>query len=274
MTTAKEISDEFEVGRALGQIAEAQARRGDTAGAVATASRMKDTDGWYKVSAYEKIARAQAKTGDAVGARKSLEAAKAVAASEPNESNKASHLHAVASTQAEVGEISDAKATTAQISDKYEQSHAYTGIAAEQAKAGDRAGAHQTIELAKTSAAQLTDGNTKGDAYRSVAREQAIAGEIDAVRETAAKINDKMDQHYAYYDIVLAQLEAKGCLIPVRPIARPGQRTPNAYTGAFFRAVRQHERQSAQRHGAGGNPQVCADLRPLGAIRRERLTGC
>jgi hypothetical protein len=209
MTTAKEISDQFEAGRALGQIAEAQAKRGDTAGAAATASRMKDTDGWYKVSAYEKIAGAQAKAGDAVGARKSLEAAKVVAASAPRESDKAAHLHSVAENQAEVGDMSGAKATAAQISDKYEQSLAYSGIATKQAKAGDRAGARQTFELAKTSGAQVTEKGIIGDAFRSVARGQAVAGEIDAARETAAKIKDEGDHLRAYYDIVDAQLRAR-----------------------------------------------------------------
>jgi hypothetical protein len=216
--TATEISDRFAAARAFSEIAQEQAQKGDTAGAVATASRLKDVDGWCKVSAYEKIAKAQAKAGDAVGARKSLEIAKTATELARNESDKASHLQSVAATQAEIGDIAGAMATIGQISDKFIQSHSYTGLAKLQAKAGDKAGARQTFAIAKASAAQIAEKHLIGDACRAVAWGQASVGDIDAARDTAAKISDKGARNLAYYQIVDTQLKA-GDIVGVKATA-------------------------------------------------------
>jgi len=208
-------------------IARYEAKVGDVAGAGQTVRTLTAVvaavaDPTRKASLYWSLADVQLKTGDLRGARQSLDVAKAANLTEGNSWVRGD----IARLYAKIGDLGQAKALAATIEHHGRRARAYTLIAEVQRKAGDVAGATQTLGLAKALAAATADAKEKAWMYADIARWQALCGNAAGARETVQvalaavpAVADAKQRGEAYGGIALAQADA-GDLDGVRATMR------------------------------------------------------
>ncbi|MCQ4574430.1 MAG: tetratricopeptide repeat protein, partial [Candidatus Brocadiales bacterium] len=165
-----------------------QLNEGDIAGARADAARI--TGSFEKAWAYQRIARAQAQAGDTAGARETLELARKSAEKVEDSFAKALVYGELDKAELDVNDPAGAqqrrqeetrrqamqmylageKENISRIENDAERAWAYQSIARAQAKAGDTAGARESLELAKKSAEKVEDSFVKALTYRELGR--------------------------------------------------------------------------------------------------------
>ncbi len=227
-TVASEIaSDAWQRHWQYWEIAMYEAKAGDVAGAgqtvqtlVAMAAGIGKLD--TRANLYRSIAHVRLQIGDVNGARQSLDAAKTANLADGNSWTRGD----IARLYAKIGELGHAKAIAATIDRAGRMARAYTLIAEVQRKAGDVAGATQTLGLAKALAAATADAREKTWMYADIARWQALCGNAPGALETiqtaliaAPAITDAKQRGEAYGGIALAQADA-GDLDGVRATMR------------------------------------------------------
>jgi hypothetical protein len=148
----------------LAEIAAAQARAHDPAGAKATAAEaLRQVPGsnfpLLEASSYCRIAAAQAAAGDAGGAKESFALSRAaadklLADDQYDALRKWAAMRAIAAAQAEAGELESAQATADAIGDDEAQAHACFAIAAVRARRGELDELRRWIDSLKSPMAQ------------------------------------------------------------------------------------------------------------------------
>ena len=205
------------------------------------------SDAKEKTSAYCQIADAQARVADAAGARQSVDEAKEVVKQISDGSDQANAYCQIAKAQVKVGDIAGAKATAEQISDERGRGRRLTVRSpVAQAKAGDMKGAYDSLKKSiapatstfyddiassaddmayiqaaagdakaanrakaiKTGAAEIAAKHEKSSAYCDIAFAQAEAGDIPGAKATVEQISEERDKALAYRDIASAQAKA------------------------------------------------------------------
>jgi len=195
-----------------------QIHAGDIAGARQTVELLKNlaagaTDPQQKTNALVELARLQTKMGDAAGARQSVDAAKAAASGASGFSRAY-----VARALARLGDVAGAKALADTIGGSeqrdFERMYAYSQIAVVQFKAGNVAGANQTVAAAKAIAAM--NPKEKASNYATLAHWLTFEGgdkvALAAVRQTvgealaaAATLGDPDKRAGVYSTVSMAQ---------------------------------------------------------------------
>jgi hypothetical protein len=236
------IPDPFEKNLALNNVAEAQVKSEDLAGALRTGSSIQDEYVRFRDPLLRDIAIAEVKAGDLAGALKSAglissesdaknDAYNAIAGAQVHAEDiesahktadlmrpgiyKASLLQDIAELEAKAGSTSHALETAESIQDgDYEsvyKSKALSAIAEVQAKAGDTAGAKDTLRLARRAADRSTDHrgglNTTSLEHIAIAQARAL-GDIAGAQQTADLIASASDKSYALKEIAEAQAKA------------------------------------------------------------------
>ncbi len=163
------VQDEVWKAAILKDIAVAQAKAGNVAGALKTAGRIPDVTAApdqprLKLSAMEGIAVAQVKAGDTQGAFQT-------AAIIQNNSEKALILRGITEAQARVGDLRGALQTADSIQDDLRKADALTGIAMAQLKSGDLRGSLLTTLI-------IQRGPRSALILRSVAKGYARSGAV------------------------------------------------------------------------------------------------
>jgi hypothetical protein len=196
-------------------LAGAQAQTGDVAGAKATVGKIHD--GWGKAAAYARIAAAQLQDKDVAGARQTVASAK----SEVENAKSTFYLNLapiygdIIQVWAATGDIAGATAFVTQIPKGAElaKTMCYRSIAEAQAKAGDVAGAYQTIELARTMVAGIRGQPDKifpdfniQEAYAEIAKIQVKAGDVPGAKATLGRLQDVVGKNTAGQSKSVAQL--------------------------------------------------------------------
>ncbi|MGA3066115.1 MAG: hypothetical protein ABSF29_04625 [Tepidisphaeraceae bacterium] len=221
-------TDGIDRDRANAAIAQALATAGDIPSAKTLAADLGAPE--EQSLAFAAIAQAQIKSGDIPAARLSILAAKAAAANVPQylsstcycaiasaevkandldgatslEKTGAAHItEAIAIAQAEMGDLTSARATLAQVSDTYEQVCVQASIAEAQIKSGDPASALQTLDAAKFAAATLTD--SLPDAAARIAAAETKAGDTATAAQWAKSQQDPFVEVTALISIARAQ---------------------------------------------------------------------
>ena len=215
LRATKKIDDASDRASALSDIAAAQAKAGDNAGArvtLAEALQTADKIDWasQRADALHDIAAAQAKAGDIAEA---LQTAEKIG----DASWRASVLRDIAAAQAKVGDIAEALQTAEKIGDASWRASALRDIAAAQAKAGDKAGASVTLAKARRAAEKIDEAKID-EAFSIASIMRHIApkyGNSAAARVTLAEalqIEEKIDRAFwradSLRDIAAAQAEA------------------------------------------------------------------
>lgn len=224
------------------EIAQVQAEAGDEAGAKATLARLqdmvrKDTAGQSKAIAdlaqdsvfasqvfvCLEIAASQAKAGNIAEARRNIEAAKAAAKISDQNSATYSYL-AISQSLRDIGDVDAARKTinlakaavekfdhkTTSEDRNHRKIWGYCSIMAAQAKAGDDAGAGETLETMRSLISKFSPeySGFKSWAYRAIAEAQAATGNIAGAKAAATQIQSESDKERAYRGIVELQAEA------------------------------------------------------------------
>ncbi len=200
--TAKQISDTSSLfsrrNYSLSDIAETQAKTGDTDGALQTARLIEDAPD--RARALSGIAETQAKTGDTDGA---LQTARLI----EDAPDRARALSGIAETQAKAGDPGGALQTAKLIEWAYYRAEALSEIGKVQAKAGDGAAAETTLALAIQSAGEVRKRRTRGRSLSNIADAQTTAGNIDGALQTAKLIDDATYRAEALARIAATQAE-------------------------------------------------------------------
>ncbi len=196
-------------------IAQIQAWTGDLPAANATVAKIQD--GWSKAEAYGRIAVVQLEKKDVAAARQTLTLAENEL--DNAKSNYYSNLETIyshiASVWAETGDMTGAKAFVAKTHDnaKFAKTMSYQCIAEAQAKAGDVAGAYQTVELAKTIVAEIHEASDRifpdlniRETYTNIAEIQAKAGDVAGAKTTLARLQDVVQRSTADQSEAIANL--------------------------------------------------------------------
>jgi len=178
------------------EIAEALAARGQIAEAWDIAGSIPAR--WDRAEAYAQIAVARADAGGIDTARQALDQAVWCASEEPDWRERSFAANDIAIAYAKLGDIAEAKHILSRLQSQpddrsYWVDTTLSAIAQAQAKAGDDAGARQTVSTIK-------DPISKGIAIRSVVRIQARAGRLNAALRTAGADDDRF-RHSGYADI-------------------------------------------------------------------------
>ena len=183
--TAKQISGASSLfshrNYSLSDIAETQAKAGDTDGALQTARLIDDAPD--RARALSRIAETQAKAGDTDGA---LQTARLI----DDVLDRARALSRIAETQAKAGDADGALQTAKLIEWAYYRAEALSEISKVQAKAGDGAAAETTLALAIQTAGQVRNDEIRGSSLSNIADAQAKAGNIDGALQTAKQIDN------------------------------------------------------------------------------------
>ena len=183
--TAKQISDASSLishrNYSLSDIAETQAKAGDTDGALQTAKLIDDASD--RARALSRIAETQAKAGDPDGA---LQTARLI----NDVFGRARALSRIAETQAKAGDADGALQTAKLIEWAYYRADTLSEISKVQAKAGDGAAAKTTLALAIQSAGQVRAEGNRGTSLSNIADAQAKAGNVDGALQTAKQIDN------------------------------------------------------------------------------------
>ena len=223
-------------------IAVAQAKVGDTYGALETAGNMKND--WEREAALPAVAKALAKAGDFQGA---LTAARRL--SSDSDWGSASALRNVVKALAKAGDtdgaarsIAEALRTARGISYSGVRARALSHIAEAQVKAGDTGGAARSIAEALRAAQRYRDDVDDDDEFlpqmlRDLAKAQAKVGDIHGALGTARSIDSTVSVYgaYALRDIAEAQAKAgdiHGALGTARSIRGLGHAN-SAYTSTL-----------------------------------------
>ena len=200
--TAKQISDASSLfsrrNYSLSDIAETQAKAGDTDGALQTARLIDDAPD--RARALSGIAETQAKAGDADEA---LQTARLI----DDALDRARALSGIAETQAKAGDADGALQTARLIEWAYYRAEALSEISKVQAKAGDGASAETTLALAIQSAGQVRAEGNRGTSLSNIADAQARAGNIDGALQTAKQIDNATLRAEALTRIAATQAE-------------------------------------------------------------------
>jgi tetratricopeptide (TPR) repeat protein len=184
-------------------VAECAAQLGDAQGADAVLDGLDDLN--QRSTALARISAAQARRDDLQGARATLARIK---------DDKLWGLRAIAVAEARLGNFKAAKATTDEISERSEKAGALTGIASEQLRAGDRAGAMRALEdalqIARALPLVIGDKRQPSDhqpsALAAIAGVQAEAGDIEEARKTAQAIHKAPWLDVAWTNVAIAQV--------------------------------------------------------------------
>jgi hypothetical protein len=239
-TSAKIIPDGT-IRTAYAAIAQIQAETGDAAGAKATLTRLQEvvrkdaagqsqevanlaSDSVFSAQLFVclEIAANEAKAGKSLEARRNIAAARAAAAQMNSQDLKVYGCLAIGEKQRDIGDLPGMRETMAtagtaaarirfkgvnEDSNNINKVWAYCAIMTAQAKAGDAAGAHKTLQMILAIIPAFTPGHSgyKSWAYCAIARSQAASGNIAEAKATAAQIQSEDDKARAYCDIVVAQ---------------------------------------------------------------------
>jgi hypothetical protein len=139
-----ELSVTRVVGDAWAWIAAAQAKSGGTREASRTVTRIRDQ--YSRAYAHLRIAAARAATGDRVEARQNLAEAGALVGRAIYQEDSEAICVGIAQISAQLGDMAQAKATADCLRSPRSQARAYDTIVDAQIKAGDLAGARQTVK--------------------------------------------------------------------------------------------------------------------------------
>jgi len=198
---------EFKKGQTLMFIAKAQAEAGDVAAAIATATSITTRGTNSKDWALAHIASAQAKAGDVKGAMDTVDLIP--------DSGRAFALMLVSARQVEARDLNGASKTTEliQASGTTFKTEALATLAIAQAKAGDRAAAQKSIQLALESAKALEDRNPDLDTSRKahaltfVARAHAETGDLTSALEIAETLKGSYKHDQVMASVALVKLK-------------------------------------------------------------------
>ena len=174
-------------------VAEAQARLGDTSGAKATAAGIEGKSNARQNSAYTKIAAVQAELGDFFDA-------KATAERIAEASYRDQAYGHIWRSQIEAGDLAGAKETAARIG-KGSVWSMYWQLAIAQAKARDVAGAKESL-------ARMDQKSDKSGAYVEIVRAQAKAGDFAGAKEVLSAITRDDYRMQAYWALAEGQVKA------------------------------------------------------------------
>jgi Tfp pilus assembly protein PilF len=169
-----------------------------------------------EVRALNNIAEAQAKAGDTAGARKTFESALQTAEPIQDARTKGFLQGLIARAQARAGDIAGAKKSVAFINYREDvKSKVQSFIAEAQAESGDIAGAKETLVVALKIANSIQDAYEKPDVLEEVVKVQAKLGDIPGAKETLAaglkalrSIEGRQNIGMLNFDIAKAQLKA------------------------------------------------------------------
>jgi hypothetical protein len=180
--------------RSYAAIARAQAAQGNIAAAAKTAGNLEDSS--EQALTYIAVAEAQVKAGDSSAARSTLEQARAaadqvpgylshsvygaIARAEVKAENQAaaddlrkidpSYIASqIAIAQAQMGDVSTARATAGEVTDQFDQVNADSSIAEALAKSDDLPGAAQALNAAREALSTITDTTIAADACGRIA---------------------------------------------------------------------------------------------------------
>lgn len=161
--------------------------------------------------ALSEIAIAQAKAGDLAGAQHIFEQAKQTAAGMIEGIVAESiALGEIAVAQTKAGDLAGAQLTAAGMTNDEWKSRPFSAIAATQAKAGDLMGAKQTFEQAKQTVAGMdSDDAFKWEVVTDIAVAQVNAGDLAGAQQTVALISISRGREFANLTtIATAQVNA------------------------------------------------------------------
>lgn len=213
LETAARIEDNRLKALALSEVAVAQARAGNFAGAVSTAKLIDVFPPPSALLAFDRIARLQFRAGDRASARQTLHEATAwivlkTKESQPRDSYRSSavsSLASIASTQSRMGDARGAAETREQIGKFLEEMQnpdaresALASMVRALAAAGDFVFARETAE-------QMKPGHHRDRALASIATEEARAGNLPAARETLETMEAPSEIAHARTSIGLIQ---------------------------------------------------------------------
>jgi hypothetical protein len=175
LQTVDLLSSAKDKGRALKNIACAQADGGDFQGAVTNAGVIQDT--YFRTSTLFHIGRLQAKAGDFSGALQTVQMMQT-----PDDKN--SLRSTIAQAQADGGKTADALQTTESIEEPLAKGSALLDIANAQVKRRNVAGAKQTLALALKAAPLVADVSNRASLRNQIADLQVTTGDIAGAKQT------------------------------------------------------------------------------------------
>ncbi len=189
MTVLSDVTDDSNRTPVLITTATQQARAGDAAAALATADTIEAVR--YRAVVLGRIAVAQAEKGDVAAADTTLKTALAAIEKIKFPFARSYAISRVALSMAGIGKMPNAKAKSAalfreavemaeRIDDDRLRAHTLWNIAAEQARAGDEAGAKLSRGSASAATAEIKSSLTQVWMFSEIATEHAQAGETDA----------------------------------------------------------------------------------------------
>ncbi|MBI2977475.1 MAG: hypothetical protein HYY38_01275, partial [Rhodospirillales bacterium] len=189
MTVLSDVTDESNRTPVLITTATQQARAGDAAAALATADTIEAVR--YRAVVLGRIAVAQAEKGDVDAADGTLKMALAAIDKIKFPFARSYALSRVALSMAGIGKLPKAKSKSSalfneavdmadRIDDNRLRAPALWSIAAEQARAGDEAGAKFSRERAEQATAEIKSTLTQVWMFSEIATEHAVVGENDA----------------------------------------------------------------------------------------------
>ena len=223
------VTNNYERGEALQEIASAEAKAGDVPTSLKTAAGIRENN-FSKDHALHDIAAAQADSGD-------VSAAVKTALSIEEQSWKAHAFYEIAGSQVRHGDLGAARRTVYAVQDVEVQPIGLAGIAEAQAQTGDVTGALRTtgemlngswedIALNRIAVAQVKAGDLPGalstalripvmdkgqfgDAMTYIATSQAKAGDVQAALQTIERIEaDRWMQPAAFAHVAAMQVLA------------------------------------------------------------------
>lgn len=201
--TLKSINDNFYMALALGDIAVAEVRAGQTARANALAARAKRAN---RAQVFGRIALARVEMGDMQGANEALTRI-------DDELHRAVVQGRMAASRAAAGDSDGARqlfaaatATAANVSNKPQRKLlTLAQLARMQAADGAYAVANETLLGARLEAERLDPGEQREETLDYIARGQARCGDIEGALETAARMNDRIARALLVRDVVTLQ---------------------------------------------------------------------
>jgi tetratricopeptide (TPR) repeat protein len=186
-------------GDALRQVSVSLADSGDTKGAVAAAEKIAG-DLPSRYLALSAIASARAKAGDRDGAAKLVPKVRALADRAPAE-RQAFALTALAEAEAAAGMTDAAIKTALKIEDGPASCEALHHVAVTQAERGE-------VREARRTAAAITDAYFQDGAYKEIVAALIRAKDLPAAEKAAAAIGHPLGHCYALMDVAKAQAAA------------------------------------------------------------------
>ena len=184
------------------------------------------TDPEDRASALSDIAEVQAKSGDSHGAGRSIAEALSAAGRITDAEDRVWALRGIVEVQAKTGDshgaarsIAEALSAAGRITDARDRVSALSGIAEVQAKTGDSHGAARSIVVAMSIARRITNAIERAVALRDIALAQASAGAIAEALSTARSITNANERVVALSDIAEVQAKAGDSYGAARSIA-------------------------------------------------------